>query len=369
MDEQSARIALNVFPGIGPVRFQQIRQNFNGALGFWTAGESELRTCGLPEALISQFLTFRRKFRIAPYLDILKHKGITALTSADSRYPSLLKEIPDAPFVLYALGDTGFLESVSGMPALAVVGTRKMTPYGRSVTEQLSGELSRFGFVIVSGMAYGVDAVAHASALSSGGRTIAVLGCGADVIAPPGNTGLYHEIIQSGRGLILSEMPIGMRPNKGLFPVRNRLISGLSLGVLVTEGSETSGSLITAKYASEQGREVFAVPGPVNRETSRGPSILIKQGAKLVESVSDILEELNVPVYRKESIRSGVPLDALAPDEQSVADFLAGGQQPVDEMIRGLGMPPERVISALTQLEVHGIVKSCGDTIYELILR
>lgn len=368
MDETSASIALNVFPGIGPVRFRQITGQFHGALGFWKADESGLRMSGLPDPLIGQFLTFRRKFRILPYLEILKRKGITAITYSDPRYPAMLKEIPDAPFVLYVMGDAGFLDALSGMPALAVVGTRKMTPYGRAVTEQLACELARAGFVIVSGMAYGVDAVAHAAALASGGRTVAVLGCGADVIAPPGNTRLYHEIIRSGRGLILSEMPIGMRPNKGLFPVRNRLISGLSLGVLVTEGSETSGSLITARYASEQGREVFAVPGPVNRETSRGPAILIKSGAKLVESVHDILEELHVPVYSRASSGQGVPLDSLPPDERSVAQLLSDGQKPVDELIRILDIPPERVISALTQLEVHGIVKSCGDTIYELIL-
>jgi DNA processing protein len=368
MDERTACVALNVFPGIGPVRFRILHKRFGGALGFWNATDSLIQSCGLPAHLVSQFLIFRRKFRVSQYVEILRLKGITFLTLDDPLYPRLLKYLPDAPFVLYVRGNMALVRQLSDMPSLAVVGTRKMTEYGKEITGKLTVSLCTNGFIVVSGMAYGVDAVAHASALSVGGKTIAVLGCGVDVIAPSGNEHLYNEIIESGDGLILSEMPLGLRPGKGLFPVRNRIISGLSHGVLVTEGDETSGALITARYAAEQGREVFAVPGQVNRSSSRGPSYLIKQGAKLVENISDILDELSFPIFTRHPDDEGISRKELTGDEQAVAELLKDGQRRIDDIIRELSIPSQRVISALTVLEVHGIVKSCGDTMYELIL-
>lgn len=213
---------------------------------------------------------------------------IVGLTIDNPKYPRLLKEISDPPKVLYVRGSGS---KINLEKTIAVVGTRRVTSYGATVTRNLVRELVNKGFTIVSGLALGVDTIAHETALDSGGKTIAVLGCGIDIIAPPRNTDLYWRIVQGG-GAIVSEMPLGLRPNKKLFVTRNRIISGLSLGVVVTEGAAKSGTLITARYAAEQGREVFAVPGPVTSTMSAAGAYLLKNGAKLVESASDILEEL-----------------------------------------------------------------------------
>lgn len=210
------------------------------------------------------------------------------LTIQSPRYPKLLKEISDPPEKLYVRG-TG--SKINLEKTIAVVGTRHVTEYGRKITIRLVTDLVARGFTIVSGLAYGVDAVAHKAAIDAGGKTIAVLGCGIDIIAPESNTELYWRIIH-GNGAVVSEIPPGIRPDRKKFVTRNRIISGLSLGVLVTEGARKSGSLITANYAASQGREVFAVPGPVTSEFSGAASFLLKNGAKLVESVDDIIEEL-----------------------------------------------------------------------------
>ena len=206
----------------------------------------------------------------------------------DSRYPRLLREIPDPPEFLYVLG-TG--SKINLEKTIAVVGTRNVTPYGVAVTRKLVTDLVARGFTIVSGLANGVDTVAHRTAIDAGGKTIAVLGSGIDNITPPSNAKLYWEIV-NGHGAVISEFPGKILTEKKRFVTRNRIISGLSLGIVVIEGTDHSGTLITAKYAAEQGREVFAVPGPVTSKYSRASSILLKNGAKLVESASDILEEL-----------------------------------------------------------------------------
>lgn len=217
---------------------------------------------------------------------------IDLLTPDDPRYPARLKEIPDPPKLLFVKTKAG-LDALNLDRTIAVVGTRTMTRYGEEVTKRLVRDLVANGFTIVSGMAYGIDTVAHRTAIDAGGKTIAVLGCGIDIIWPPSNARLYARIGEEGCGAIVSEMPLGMRPNKELFKTRNRIISGLCLGVVVTEGAENSGALITARFAAEQGREVFAVPGPITSPYSKGPARLIQEGAKLVETVEDILYEFN----------------------------------------------------------------------------
>lgn len=206
----------------------------------------------------------------------------------DAQYPPLLKEIPDPPALLWVRGAD---PAIFASRCIAVVGTRRMTEYGASMTRTLVTDLVRLGYVIVSGMAAGIDTVAHRTAIAAGGKTVAVLGCGIDIIAPAVNASLYRAIAGGG-GCIVTEIAPGIRTPVTKFVTRNRIISGLSLGVVVVEGSGYSGSLITAKYAAEQGREVFAVPGPVTSPTSRAPAILLKNGAKLVESAGDIIEEL-----------------------------------------------------------------------------
>lgn len=212
---------------------------------------------------------------------------IVSLSLGHPKYPRLLKEIPDPPSVLYVLGRG---TKINLEKTIAVVGTRRVTSYGTSVTKKLVIDLVKKGFTIISGMATGVDTVAHQTAIEEGGKTIAVLGCGIDIIYPESNARLYWEIVASGA--VVSEFGPGVVTKKEQFTTRNRIISGMSLGVVVIEGTDKSGTLITAKYAAEQGREVFAVPGPITSIMSRAASILLKNGAKLVESAGDIVEEL-----------------------------------------------------------------------------
>lgn len=291
-DETQYWIAFSVCPGIGPVRFQLLLDYFGTAKNAWHASVNDLRSIHMPSRLVDDFVHFRSSYDFDVYAKKLLALHVTALILTSAKYPKLLKQIPDAPFVLYIKGRKPD-QPINLERTIGVVGTRKITPYGRAVTKRLVRGLVSHGFTIVSGLAYGVDAVAHQTAMDEGGKTIAVLGCGIDIVAPASNARLYADIA-GGSGAIISEMPLGVRPDKSLFVLRNRIISGLSLGVVVTEGSENSGSLITARNATEQGREVFAVPGPITSVYSRGTALLLKNGAKLVESVDDIIEELNI---------------------------------------------------------------------------
>jgi DNA processing protein len=251
---------------------------------------------------------------------------------------------------------------------IGVVGTRKITPYGREITKSLVSQLVAYGFTIVSGMAYGVDAVAHQAAIDAGGKTIAVLGCGIDVIAPSCNANLY-QTIANGNGAIVSEMPLGMRPNKGLFPARNRIISGLSLGVVVTEGADDSGALITARNAGEQGREVFAVPGPITSRYSAGPAKLLKNGAKLVETVNDIIEELGITANKqtnKSNFNKRIS-ELTSKEERKIVELLKDQPVAIDELVRGSNLTTQVVGATLTVLEMKGIVKDIGDNVYGLV--
>ena len=289
MDEETkSYIAFSIFPGIGPVRFRLLVSYFGSAVAAWNAPVSELKNINLGEKLTEKFDYFRKTFDIDDYIHQLEKLHVSVLINTNPKYPELLKHISDAPFLLYVKGRGS---KINLDKTIAIVGTRRITPYGEKVTKKLVHDLVASGFTIVSGMAYGVDAVAHRAAIDAGGKTIAVLGCGIDIIAPPSNKKLYYDII-NGNGAVISEMPLGLRPEKGLFVARNRIISGLSHGVVVTEGADDSGALITARNAGEQGREVFAVPGPVTSPYSRGPSRLLRNGAALVESADDIVEAL-----------------------------------------------------------------------------
>ena len=227
-------------------------------------------------------------------------------------------------------------------------------------------ELVASGCTIVSGLAYGVDAVAHSAAIEAGGKTIAVLGFGIDIIAPASNARLYHAI-SNGFGAIVSEMPLGLRPSKGIFPARNRIISGLSLGVVVVEGADDSGSLITARYAAEQGREVFAVPRSITSPMSKAPSILLNQGAKLVESAEDILDELHMSGNRQTVLTGVKPVyTGSTKEEQAILKNLMNQQVHIDELVRLTHLTMSQVAATLTVLEIKGIVKDYGEKVYGL---
>ncbi|HNV26069.1 MAG TPA: DNA-processing protein DprA [Nitrospira sp.] len=290
-------------------------------------------------------------------LAALQHRQITVLTYLDPQYPAPLKTIPDPPPLLYLQGT--LLES--DRHAVAIVGTRKVSSAGRVLAEELACELAGMGFTIVSGLARGVDAAAHRGALAGKGRTLAVMGCGLDRTYPADHGSLRAQIER--QGAVLSELPLGSAPHSYHFPRRNRIISGLSLGVVVTEAAVESGSLITARLAGDQGREVFAVPGFVKAENSRGPNSLLKDGARLVESAQDILDELlpQLDTAFRERIgnRARVPRPVmhLGTEEAMVYDALSVVPQSVDDVIRRSGLPAAQVAALLLSLELKNCVR------------
>jgi DNA processing protein len=367
MDEETrCWLAFSVFPGIGPVRFKLLLNYFGSAKKAWEATPQQFREIKLGDKLTEQFVDFRKKFSVSEYIRQLAHEHVSVLTLRDERYPALLKTIPDAPFLLYIKGKKP-ASPIRLDRMIGVVGTRNITPYGRKVTEELVEGLVAYGFTIVSGLAYGVDAVAHQTAITAGGTTVAVLGCGIDIMAPPCNARLYNEIA-GGRGAIVSEMPLGLRPSKGLFPARNRIISGLSLGVLVTEGADDSGALITARNAAEQGRDVFAVPGPITSRYSAGPAKLLKNGAKLVERVEDILDELDLGYLGNLGHVDNLKKPkGDTKEEQKIVDLLTDSPMCIDELVRASELTIQVVGSTITVLEMKGVVKEYGDKVYGIV--
>jgi len=356
-------VGFSRFPGIGPARFKLLYDYFGSAKAAWGASLSELLGIKLGNTLSRQFVEFRKTADVDGYLKTLESLHVVPLTIRDPKYPRLLREIPDAPFVLYVLGKKGNMP-INLERTIAVVGTRRITAYGKEVTQHLVRGLVKNGITIVSGMAYGIDAAAHWSALEAGGKTIAVLGCGIDIIAPAGNARLYQSIAGGG-GAIVTEMPLGHRPLKGLFPARNRIISGLSLGTLVVEGASDSGALITARNAAEQGREVFAVPGPITSVYSKASAGLIKNGATLVESAEDILSAVGLAhTGRTEAVKT--PVRGSSEEEQKILDLLVSGRLPIDDIVRGSGLTAGKVAAILTVLEIRGSVRDYGEKLYGL---
>lgn len=294
MSEREYFLGISYFMEIGPVRFKLLFDFFGSAERIWEADKGELINTGLNRNLVERFAVFRKNFDFEKILLEMSKKEIKFLTLNDKGYPALLKEIPDPPIVLYVKGNLP-LDYARGKgdltKAIGVVGTRKMTVYGARATEKITRDLVLDGVTVISGMARGIDSVAHRSALENNGRTVAVLGTGVDVIYPYENRGLYFNILK--HGAIVSEVAPGRLVEKGAFRLRNRIISGLSKGIVVVEGAKESGSLITARYALDQGREVFAVPGPITSKMSSGPAYLISQGAKLVTNGKEVIDELS----------------------------------------------------------------------------
>lgn len=345
-------LILHSVEGLGPARIKKLFDYFGSFEKIWGASMSELSQFKFPEALISNLKTAKKDLDPEIYFLDLEKAGIKVLTIFDDDYPLGLREIYGAPMIIYYKGvlDSGVLENCFG-----VVGTRKPTGYGRVVTEKLTNELVEAGLTIVSGLARGVDTVAHIAAIEAGGKTIAVLGGGLSKIFPSENIRLAEKIA-SGFGAILTEFPPSYPHLAGNFPARNRIIAGLSKGVLVTEAAEDSGSLITARLALEQGREVFAVPGPITSSMSEGTSVLLKDGAKLVSSVADILDELGV---KKVSQVKATDLN-LSKEEIEILEFIRDEGKHVDEIARTLKRQIAEVSGVLLKLEILGVVRNLG---------
>ncbi|MEX0621424.1 MAG: DNA-processing protein DprA [Candidatus Woykebacteria bacterium] len=351
-------IALAAAPGIGPVRFQVLLKHFKSAETIWKADEKTLKEILTPK-LFEQFTEFRKSFDIQRYLDKISKLNIIVITLNDKNYPKLLKEISDAPPVLYIRGQLPDEKRV-----IAVVGTRKITNYGREVTEILVRDLVNIGFTIVSGLARGVDSHSHRVTIGNSGKTIAVLGGGLDRVYPAENRALADEIAK-GNGAVISEFPVGMDSVPGNFPARNRIISGLSLGVLVTEAGEDSGSLITAGLAGEQGREVFAVAGPMYSKLAKGPAALIKQGAKLVMNIEDILEELQISGQEPET-RDQEGIKGDSEDEQKILYLMGDEPAHIDQIARHTKLSASKAGSILSLMEIKGKIRSLGGGNYSL---
>ncbi|HEX2210012.1 MAG TPA: DNA-processing protein DprA [Longimicrobium sp.] len=362
-------LRLAIVPGMGPARTTALLARFG----------SVERVLGAPAAQIAEVPGFGREFarrvveagtaegldRARAALDTLERVGARVVTAEDDVYPQAFRALPDPPFVLYAMGDAHLMSE----PAIGVVGTRVPTDYGRRVAGRLAYELARAGYGIASGMAKGIDAVAQTAALDAGGGTVGVLGHGIDRIYPPENQRLFHRVRE--HGLLISELAPGEEPLAGNFPRRNRLIAALSAGVLVVEMGEKSGARHTVEYALELGKEVFAIPGPIGSAASAGTNQLLKEGARLVTSAQDILEELHGvgvvphalagPAAGPSDARPSAPRTApadLAPDEARVFGLLVDDPRHVDDLATAAGMATNSALAALLGLELRELAES-----------
>jgi DNA processing protein len=349
-------IAFNMVKGIGAVRFQSLLNAFGSAEAAWNANPEALRSAGLSQKIVENLLQVRGRNNLEQIWERMQARNINVLTWEDKVYPRRLKDIEQPPPVLYTLGTI--------LPedewAVAVVGTRRVTAYGRQVAEELGASLARSGVTVVSGLARGVDAVTHQAALNAGGRTLAILGSGVDRIYPPEHRCLAEQIAE--QGAVISDYAPGTPPDAVNFPPRNRIISGLSIAVVVVEAGITSGALITAAFAAEQGRDVFAVPGNIKAPQSEGSNRLIQQGARPLLDVNEVLESLNLSgVTEQRAARAVIPADET---ETNLIDVLSQEPLHVDEIREQTGMPIDQVSAALALMELKGLVRHLGGMNY-----
>jgi len=351
--------ALKLIPSLGPRRIKRLIDYYQTPFDAWQApGEELLRLENFGPSVVAEFLRERSKIDPDQTWDEVTKKNISVVTWDEPGYPYLLKEIYDPPPLLYYQGDLGVLQN----SCLAIVGSRRHTVYGKEIAYKFAGKLTNYGLTIVSGMARGIDTWAHRGALEGEGKTAAVLGCGLNICYPAENRNLKERI--SERGVVVSEFPPGVGPMPKHFPQRNRIISGLTLGTLVVEASARSGSLITAGFAVEQGREVFAVPGAVGSPFSRGCHKLLKEGAKLVETVEDILEELIIPLSR-ESLPEAVPSQQnIAGKGNELLDLIPYEPLLLEEIILQSKKSPAEVSVLLLELELSGKIRQLPGKYY-----
>jgi DNA processing protein len=363
-------LALSQIPNIGPLTFHKLIAKFMGAENAWRAKGEELRAKGFGKNIIDSIIEGQKKINPQKILEDLEKKKISAIVLFEKEYPVNLKQIPDPPPVLYFKGDF----APSDKNSIAIVGSRRTTSYGRDYAQKFSSELAGFGLTIISGMARGIDGIAHQSALDMGGRTIAGLGSGVDIIYPYENRKSYEKIC-AGAGAVISEFPQGTKPHPGHFPQRNRIVAGLALGVLVVEAAEKSGSMITPRLAVEYNREVFAIPGPIYQPTSQGTAALIKEGAKLVTSVSDIIDELQFDnkLLKKLKAAKGLVPSAkseggigLSNEEVVIAKILKDEPKHIDQIVRESGLKTENITSALAMMEIGKKIKQIELGMYKL---
>lgn len=347
--------AFNLIGGIGPMAFQKLLDYFKSLENAWQADSAEFTKAGLNKSVIEKIKERKHKFNPDFEMERLDKEGIKLITIQDKNYPKLLKEIYSPPALLYIKGKIKSNDDLG----LGIVGSRQLSLYGKQATPTLAAELAQAGLTIISGLAKGIDTLAHQAALEVGGRTVAVLGCGIDSqsVYPYSNRNLAEEISRSG-GAVIGEFPIGTQPLPQHFPQRNRIISGLSKGILVIEATQKSGALITARDALEQNRDIFALPGPIFAPNSFGPNNLIKMGAKLVSQADDILQEFNLSSTPDTPAKKEIKPDN--PNEKAVLKHLSREPIHIDKIISSSKLSTAIVSSTLTMMEMKGKIKNLG---------
>jgi DNA processing protein len=351
---------------VSPKKCKKLIDYFGDPESIWNAKQEELKSLSfITRTNFEELVDIKKKQNCEKILNTINRLGIKVITIKDEIYPSFLKNIYDPPTVLYMRGSIDECEKF-----IAVVGSRNATSYGRRAAENISSDLSRYGITVASGMARGIDSYAHRGALKFGGRTVAVLGCGVDIVYPPENETLMEKIISSGA--VISEFAPGTLPIPRNFPLRNRIISGMSLGVVVVEAGEKSGSLITVDQALEQGREVFAVPGNINSINSSGTNKLIKDGAKIITSVDDILEEIRIFLNTDNNYCVSNKIDdryiffGLDSDEKKIVECLMREPMHIDLLAQTCGLSSQAASALLVMMELKGVVEQTPGKIFTL---
>jgi DNA processing protein len=365
MTEREAYIALNMMERVGPVAVRALVERLGSAAAIFDADLSSLMSAqGVGPETAASIMRQRAVLDVDREISAARELGAGIVSWVDDDYPELLREIHDPPLALYVRGQV----EAENRRVMALVGTRRPSSYGRQVADRLAYELSEAGFVVISGLAEGIDAVAHRGALKAGKRTWAVLGGAIDCMYPVSNKGLSDEI--AAQGAVMSEFPLGRRPDKTTFPMRNRIVSGLSIGVVVVEAAHGSGALITARQAMEQGRSVFAVPGRIDSPGSQGCHGLIRDGATLIASVDDILEDYEYLFSQATLPRRPGPVQKapqLSEEEALLIEALDQGEGRVDCLIRDSGLQPAAVSALLLGLEMKKVVKMLPGQVVELV--
>ncbi len=356
MDNLRYWLGFNLVRGIGPMRLRMLLQAFGDVRSAWEAPEAALQEISLDRRALGNFLQVRKQVDLDEVLRRVEQVGATVYTWDSDDYPPLLRQITDAPPVLFVRGAV----TPADEWAVALVGTRKATVYGREVAHRLAEELAANHVTVISGLARGIDSIAHKAALDAGGRTIAVMGTGVDYIYPAEHRQLAEAIVENGA--LVSDYPLGTHPESANFPARNRIISGLSLGIIVVEAGIKSGALITADFAADHGREVFAVPGSILSPASAGCNRLLRDGAAIVTEARDVLETLHLDqLAEKQVAREILPENAT---EAALLDQLSPEPQHLDALSRQLTLPVETISSALVMMELKGMVRQVAPLQY-----
>ena len=351
-------LGLHLIPNFGVATVSRLLTHFDSAEALWREPDASVERLDLPPTLLDQFCAARQKIDVRREMDRVARAGASLITLEDEDYPRLLRSLPDRPIMLYVRGSL----PLNSESSVAIVGTRKASRYGKDVAFQLASQLARQGVTIVSGLAHGIDAAAHRGALDAGGNTIAVMATGIDRVYPRENADLAENIAASGA--VITEMPLGSAPLGKNFPQRNRIISGLSLGVLVAEAPIRSGALNTVSHAIDQGRDVFAVPHNIYSRSGGGGNILIQEGAKLVASEEDILDELQVSFINVETRSRAQEIQPANETEDAILQQLSADPVHVDVIVRQTELPTATVTSTLTMLELKGLAESAGPMQY-----